>query len=383
MSGKNIAWVVVGLLVIAGVWLAFGSKASSSQAKGPVKIGVVLPLTGDAAVYGEPGRNILQMAADEINAKGGINGNKMQLIVEDGKCDGKDAANAASKLINVDHVKVIMGGFCSSESLAIEPIAAQNKVAELSFGSSSPKLTGISPYFARNYPSDAKQGTVLADIAYKDKSWKNVAFIQEQTDYALGVYSAFDEQFKTDGGKTTDEQFPTETTDFRSIVSKVQGENPDAVFLSTQTPATAARILTQMSQLGWQPKLMVADTVPGDPDTVAAQKTMLEGALTAEFGVDPNNARFKAMVDNYQKKYGKVPPYQGYAQTEYDAPYLIHDAIAAVGLDGQKVANWLHNDVKNWQGATGLVTIQSNGDPAAGHRAEVITAGKVEVYSKQ
>ncbi len=186
---KTVVWVVVALAVIGGAWLLLGNKGTANEKTtntAPLKIGVVLPLSGDAAVYGEPARNILQMAAEEINAGDGVKGQKLELIIEDGKCNGKDAANAAQKLINVDKVKVMIGGWCSSESLAIVPIAAQNKVAMLSAGSSSPKLTGINPIFARNYPSDAAQGSVLADIAYTDKGWKNVAFIQEQTDYAQG-----------------------------------------------------------------------------------------------------------------------------------------------------------------------------------------------------
>ncbi len=381
-SVKTIAWIAAGIIVIGGIWFFANQKSDGAAVTGPVKVGVVLPLSGDAAVYGEPARNIYRMAVEEINAKGGVKGQDIELVIEDGKCNGKDAASAAQKLINVDKVKAIIGGWCSSESLAIVPIARQHHVALLSAGSSSPKLTGIDPIFARNYPSDSAQGTVLADIAYTDKSWKKVAFIQEQTDYAQGVYTAFSDRFKKLGGEVTNEQFPTATTDFRTIVTKVQGQSPDAVFLSTQTPAVAARILTQINQLGWKPKLMVADVVPGDAETVTAQKDMLEGALTAEFGVNQSNSKFKTLSENYQHKFSKAMPYQGYAQTEYDAVYLMRDAVAAVGYDGQKIAQWLHTEVKDWQGATGSVTIGTNGDPKAGHRAEIIVDGKVEAYQK-
>lgn len=372
--------VIVALgLVVWGV-SSMGGKQTSNDT-GVVKIGAVLPLTGDAAVYGEPLNKVLQIAVGEINANGGINGRQVQLLVEDGKCNGQDAASAAQKLINVDGVKVIIGGFCSSESLAMVPIAAAAKVALISPGSSSPKLTNASPYFVRNYPSDSAQGAVLANIAFTDKGWKKVAFIQEQTDYAQGVQSAFSAEFTKLGGTVTNEQFPTETADFRSLVSKVKSGNPDAVFLSVQTPAVAARILTQIKQLGWKPKLMAADVVPGDPETVSKYKDILEGTLTAEFGTDATNPKFAAMIASYKTKYGEEPPYQGYAQTVYDSAYLVQGAIVAVGYDGTKVANWLHT-VKDWQGASGLVTIGANGDPVTGHRPEVISGGKVMPYAK-
>ncbi|MBI3573589.1 penicillin-binding protein activator [Candidatus Kaiserbacteria bacterium] len=366
---KSWLWVVVGIVVIGGLlWWGTSNKSVSMTDTGTTyKVGVLLPLSGDGAVYGEPARNIYQIAVDEINATGGINGKPMELVVEDSKCNGQDSANATQKLINIDKVQVIIGGFCSSESLAAVPVVAQAKVALISAGSSSPKLTAISPYFVRNYPSDSAQGSILATVAYNDKGWKKVAFMQEQTDYALGVQTAFSDAFTKLGGTVTNEQFPTETTDFRSIVSKVKGQNPDAVFVSVQTPAVATRIFTQMTQLGWKPKLMVSDTVMGDPQTVSANKGILEGALGAEFGIDATNQKFSGMIASYKAKYGAEPPYQAYAQTEYDSVFIVHDAIAAVGYDGAKIAQWLHTSVQNWQGAAGSVTIGPDGEPAAGH----------------
>jgi branched-chain amino acid transport system substrate-binding protein len=321
------------------------------------------------------------MAANEINTAGGIKGKNIQLIVEDGKCNGTDAANAAQKLINVDGVKIIIGDYCSGGTLAFVPIATAAKVAVFSPGASSPKLTGISEYFVRNYPSDSTQGSVLANIAYMDKGYKKVAFIQEQTDYALGVYNAFSGTFLKLGGTITNESFPSDTTDFRSIVSKVKGQNPDAVFISVQTPAVASRIFTQMNQLGYKPRLLVSDTIPGDPVTMLANKVILEGALAAEFGVDPSNPKFSTMLAHYKEKFGSDVPYQSYAQTYYDSVYIVAAAIEAAGYDGTAVSSWFH-EIKNWEGASGSLTIGSNGDPVAGHRGEVIVDGKAQPYSK-
>lgn len=379
---KNALWILVAIVVIGGLaWWGMNQNAPVAH-EGPYKVGAILPMTGDAAAYGEPLSKVLRIAVDEINAAGGVNGQPIELIVEDGKCNGQDAASAAQKLANVDGVEVIIGGFCSSESLAAIPVAEGAKVAMISASASSPKLTGISPYFVRNYPSDSAQGAVLAEIAYNDKGWKNVAVIQEQTDYAQGVYEAFKAKFEELGGTVTNEPFPTETSDFRSLVSKVKAKNADAVFLSPQTPAVAARIMTQMKQLNWKPSLMVADVVPGDPSTVSEYKDILEGALGAEFGVDRTNAKFNAMVAAYKAQNGDEPPYQGYAQTVYDSAFIVRDALMAVGYDGEKLAKWLRTEVKGWEGAAGLVTIGANGDPETGHRPEVIMGGEVKPYVK-
>ncbi len=376
-----IAMVVLIALVLGGFWLTGRNKAEAPGNTGPIKIGVLLPLTGEAAVYGEPGRNVLMLAAEEINTSGGINGRRIELIIEDAKCSGKDAASAAQKLINVDKVQVIIGGFCSSESLAALPVAEAAKVILFSPGSSSPDLTGKSPYFFRNYPSDATQGAVLAQVAFADKGWKKVAFIQEKLDYPLGIYKAFDAKFTELGGATVKEEFASDTTDFKTALSKLRAQKPDAIFIDTQTPAASERILKQLGDLKWKPKILVADVVPGDVSMVAKNSAALEGALAAEFGTDPNNEKFGHLLEAYKAKYGVDLPYQSYGQTEYDAVYMIKDAILAVGDNGEKIAAWSRT-VKDWMGASGLITIGADGDRASGHTAKVIKNGKVELYVK-
>ena len=302
------------------------------------------------------------------------------MIYEDGKCDGQDGADAMQKLTNVDKVQVVIGGFCSSESLAAVPITEQNKVVLLSPASSSPKLTGISHYFFRDYPSDSFQGQILAQIA-KNKNWNKVAFIQEQTDYALGIYNSFTDKFQSFGGTVTKEEFPTDTQDFKTQLSKLKIGNPNVLFIDTQTPAATVRVLKQVKDLGWKVQLMVADIVAGDPQTVSDNKDLLEGTLAAEFGTDASNTKFSNLLASYKQKYGADMPFQSYGQTEYDAVYIVRDAINAVGYDGQKIADWSRN-IKNWQGASGSITIQSNGDPTSGHRPEIITGGKVLPYTQ-
>ncbi len=379
-QGKKISWVVA-IVVILVIIMTMSSKGSTSSDTDSIKIGAMVPLTGDAAVYGEPARNIYQLAIDEINKAGGVNGKQLKLVIEDSKCTGEAAVSAAQKLINADHVRVIIGGFCSSESLAVVPVAAAAKVALFSPGSSNPSLTGISPFFFRDYPSDASQGKVLADIAYNDKGYKNVAFIQEQTDYASGIYQAFSDEFTKLGGTVTNESFPTNNTDYRSIISKVKNLKPDAFFIDTQTPAVASRIMQQAQQLQYKPAVIINDAISGDPDTVSNNAAFLEEAITAEFGIDLKNLKFQHLVSAYKEKYGVEPPYQSYAQTEYDAMFILRDALLAKGENGQKIAEWSRT-LKNWEGASGKITILPSGDRDGGHTPKSIRGGKVVPYTK-
>lgn len=129
----------------------------------------------------------------------------------------------------------------------------------------------------------------------------------------------------------------------------------------------------------WKPAFIINDATAGDTKTVAQYATLLEGAITAEFGVDPQNPKFQHFLAAYIAKYGGTElPYQSYAQTEYDAVYMLRDAIGSVGYNGEKVAVWSRT-VKDWDGASGKITIEASGDRAGGHVAKVVKNGKVEV----
>src|SRR3989344_2043090 len=338
--GSALMWVIVALVVVVGGFSILGGKGGApSTETSPIKIGVIGPLTGDAAIYGEPFRNTVQLAIDEINATGGIGGRQVEAIYEDGQCNGKEGANAAQKLVNVDKVQAIIGGVCSGETLTVVPIAEKGRVVVVSPSASSPALTGISPYFFRPYPSDASQGNVLANIAYTDKGWKKVAVIQEQVDYAVGLYKVFNQVFSGLGGKTVKEE------------------------------------------LSWKPQIILDEASAGDKETLTTYKSQLEGALTSEFIPDLSNAKLQKLMSDYKAKYGTELPYLGYMAPAYDIVYILKDGIASVGYNGEKLATWSRT-IKDWQGASGSVTISSDGDRVGGYSSEVVHDGKTEPYKK-
>ncbi len=380
--------IVVLLIAFVGIlgyqWVVYSKILNSidqEDPSSPIKIGFIAPLTGDAAVYGVPMKNIVSMAVQEINASGGIKGRMMSVIYEDDRCNAKEAANATEKLIAIDKVHLIIGSACSGATQAAVPIAAANQVAILSPAASSPDLTGISPYFFRDYPSDATQGQVLADLAYNKKQWRKVAFMQEQLPYPQGIYTAFTADFQQMGGTVVKEEFPTGQDDFKDQLGKLESQTPDAFFVDTQTPAAAQRIVTQLSDINWHPPLILSDVTAGDADTLTRNATALEGALAAEFNVDTSNPKFMHLSDAYKSDYGVDLPFPSYAQAEYDAVYLLKDGITAVGNDGEKIAAWSRS-VKNWDGASGKITIDADGDREGGHVPKMIKDGKDIPYQE-
>ena len=132
---KHIKLMVIALLCL----VITGCTITGNVTKETIRIGIIAPFTGDAAVYGQSEKNAIDLAVEEINLNGGIDGRLIEVIYEDGKCNGMDATTAAQKLINVDNVDIILGGTCSGETLAIAPLAEAPDTSVILTGYSVPR----------------------------------------------------------------------------------------------------------------------------------------------------------------------------------------------------------------------------------------------------
>src|SRR3989338_10042895 len=246
------------------------SQKQQTQPQGTYKIGVMYPLTGDGASYGLPIQRTTKIAIDEINAKGGVNGRKLEAIYEDGKCNPKDGNAAAQKLVNIDKVEVIIGGVCSGETLGAAPIAEENKVALISPSATSPDITNAGDFIFRLAPSDAFAGIVAAEYASKDLKTSKAAIISETTDYAQGLRNVFKSYFEDLGGEiVADETYNPEDTDFRTQVTKVKAANPDIIYLVPQAPQKGLLLVKQIKEAGLkQQQLLTAEVIIGQRDMI-------------------------------------------------------------------------------------------------------------------
>lgn len=252
-KGSSKIWWVAGIIVvIVLVYLGvsgglFGGKQSPTAGQ-TVKIGVVTALSGDAAAYGQEMEKIISYREQQINDAGGINGTKFQFVFEDGKCTGADAVDAFQKLVNVDGVKIILGGSCSAETLGMAPLADQDQVLLFSALSSNPKIEGIGKYTLSLSYSDSK---IATDLAKEMQGYKRIAIISEQNDYNVGVHDTFVSQLKNYPSATivADETFPKGSNDFRSILQKVKGTDPDAILLNPNVGPTAQNLLKQLAEI--------------------------------------------------------------------------------------------------------------------------------------
>jgi len=355
---KKSAWWVVGIVVLAVIAIvAVSSSGKNSSQNGPIKIGVILPLSGDAATFGEPIGNGIRLAAKQINDAGGVNGKQIDLQFEDSKCDGQAAVSAAQKLINVDGVRFIIDDVCSGDVLANASVIDSAKVLAISPGATSPKISGVSQFVFRNAPSDAGRGVAIAALVMK--SYKAPAIISEKTDYSQGLHDTYVAELTKQGMKTvSDETFGSDTTDFRSILLKVKASNPDVVFLNPQIPENLVRLATQARNIGIKAQFVASEF--NDP-TVTAAGTATEGMIIAVAPGLSQAGKGGELLAAYKTAYGTDATYPYYVGAAYDDLHLFVQGIDQVGNEPIKVRDYLHG-LKSYQGTIGTYSFDSNGD---------------------
>lgn len=203
-----------------------------------LKLGALLPTTGDLSSIGQNMPRAVRLAVDTINACGGVNGQPVELVVEDSQTDPSASAAAMTKLAEVDRVDGVVGAFASSVSSAMLPIAVRNQVMQVSPGSTSPVFTENAQrgeydgYWARTAPPDTYQAQALAQLAHA-RGFERVATVVINNDYGVGFEQEFIKSFKALGGEVVNENSPVrydpKATTFDSEASKAFGETPDAV----------------------------------------------------------------------------------------------------------------------------------------------------------
>lgn len=376
-GGRLLLGLVVAIVVIWGGFKMFGG---GPQLEGPLKIGAVLPLTGNGAAYGTPIQKAANLAVEEINAAGGIDGNPIELIWEDGKCEGEPSTTAAQKLVNIDKVSFIVGGACSSEALAMANITSPAKVLLISPSATSPDLTTEGgDYFFRLSPSDALAGSIAADYAYNELGAKKVAIIHENTDYAQGLANVFSEGFTAHGGEVAvTESFNTTDVDFRTALLKVKEAEVDVLYLAPQTPAPGTQLARQASQLGLNVPLLTGEVMIGR-DVISENATALEGMIgfEAHFDSDGQGGEFLA---KYEESAGEEAPFPSFLANMYTSIYMIKEAVEAHGLDTEEIRSWLL-DLEGYEHAAGKISFDENGDRASDYAVLQAKAGKADLLA--
>lgn len=352
---KIIIGIVVILIAVWGIWYGVNKQPKE---QGVIKIGFIGPLTGDATSFGETEKNAVEMALAKINAIGGINSRKLEVIYEDGKCGGKDAATAIQKLINIDRVKIVLGGTCSAETLGAAPIAEQNKVILFSAFASNPSITESGDYIFRNSISDLQGGKDGAAMIKE----KKIAILTENTDYSMGIREVFKEEFTNLGGEILiDEIYVPGEKDFRTYLTKVKGKNPEAIFVNPGTSSSAGGlIIKQARELNIEVPIY-GNFLLGVKDALEAAGESANGVIFFDApGFNSNNPRAVSFLNDYKLKYGD-PSSEYEAGARYDSVFIINNALKECGENSDCIKDFLYK--MDWyEGTIGKYKFDNKGD---------------------
>lgn len=334
-------------------------------------------MTGPGAKFGA--WQAAQIAVEDINREDGINGRPFKLLAEDTHCDGPTAVTAAKRLLDVSHVKFLLGGHCSPDSVPIAPIAQAHKVLMLAAITTTPKLTNAGDYVFRLSPVNLAGAEILAPYLRKTLGVKRIAIIHEETDYAAPPAERLAELFKKLGGEVVAlESFDPGMTDFRSMLLRIKRKNPDGLYLGTQAIDSGELIVRQLTELKIEMSLFGNEAVGGLARKESAENPKFNGLVYAEPVFDLSNPSTQAFISKFKKKFGTDLPYGIWTAEAYDSVTLLASLLRKYGEDVEQIKKALYQ-LKDYHGASGVLSIDKNGDGIRQYRLKRISNGVEQV----
>ncbi|HEY0426255.1 MAG TPA: ABC transporter substrate-binding protein [Pyrinomonadaceae bacterium] len=357
--------IFLAICLITSVFFSFacvqkGGDANSTGATGDtIKVGVYGDLTGQTSSFGQSTKNGVQLAVDEINAAGGVNGKKITLVVEDDQGRPEQAKTVISKLINQDKVQAVLGEVASSNSLAAAPVAQEAHIPMITPSSTNPKVTEVGDYISRVCFIDPFQGSVMAKFAANTLKAKTAAIIGDvQSDYSKGLTEFFTQEFTKQGGKIVAEQKYAQTDpDFKAQLTAIRNSNPDVIYIPGYYGQVAI-IAKQARELGMNMPLLGGDGWDSPELWKLGGDALKNAYISNHYSAENPAPEIQNFVKNYQAKFGVVP--DSLAALAYDAAKVLADAIKrAGGTDSAKLKEAI-NQTKDFAGVTGRITLDGS-----------------------
>jgi branched-chain amino acid transport system substrate-binding protein len=383
---KGHSWLTrMGIFVLAAllpVLAACGGAAATATAPPAkeVKIGVVLSLTGDNQIYGNPQKNAIQLAVDEINAAGGVPAGKLTPVIEDDGGAKDKGITAFEKLIKTDNVLAIIGPTLSNTALATDPSAQQTGVPVLGVSTTANGIVEIGDFIFRDSLAEAQVIPVTIKTAKDKLSLKKVAIIYGiDNAFTKSGYDVFKKACDDNGLQITSTQtYGANDTDYSAQLTAIKGTNPDAIIISAL--AEGANIAKQARELGIDPKVtFIGGNGLNSPAYIKNSGTAGEGTVVGaawnSANSTPENQKF---IDAYKKKYNADP--DQFAAQAYSGVYILAEALKKAGATPDRKA--IRDALVGVKGlATPLGTFSFTADRNADHPPviQTVKSGKFEI----
>lgn len=362
------------LIILLAFFFVYGCKKKNDT----IKIGVGGPMTGDQSKMGTDFKNGVSLALEEWNAKGGVLGKQLEIVLGDDQHDPKQAVSVANKMVN-EGVAGVIGHFNSSCSIPSSDIYNRAGIPMISPGSTNPMFTekGYKGVF-RVCGRDDQQGRIGAEFVTGRLKLKKVAVIHDKTTYGQGLADEFKKALGSGVEVVYYGAVVQGDKDFKSVLTSVREKAPELIFFGGIYPEMGL-LVRQAKELGIKAPFMSGD------GSIDPKFIEIAGAQAAEgtyltFSPDPKHIPTAAtFIDRYKVKYGEIGPYSIYA---YDAANILFTAIAeAKTTDGAAIIDKLHS--MEFSGAVGKIKFDAKGDVTVAPYVVWITKdGRFEEYWK-
>ena len=349
---------IVGALSLAMAGLLV--LGCSGKSEDVIKVGSIGPLSGPVAVYGVECKNGIELAVEEINAAGGVNGKMLKIVAEDDEGNPEKSVSAYKKLTTKDGIKLVIGSLTSGCTQAITQLAQAQKVLQIAPAATAPAITDAGNFIFRTCFIDPFQGTVGGKFSYETLGSRKAAVLYDiGNDYSVGLTDNFVSTFEALGGKiVAKESYATGDKDFNAQLTKIKNANPDVVYLPDYY-GTVALIAKQLRAQGINTPIVGADGWDGMNNDNAGDE-VLNGFYSNHYATDSTEGAVQKFVEAFQAKYNKVP--NAFAALGYDSVYMLKDAIAAAGsADSEAVRDALEKTDGDY--VTGHLTFDDKRNP--------------------
>jgi branched-chain amino acid transport system substrate-binding protein len=356
---KSLPARAAAILIIIASLMTF-SFACEKKKTNVIKIGAVLPITGNIAQFGNFWKQGLELALDDAVNQGLVKKENIKLIIEDGQADPRKSVDAFKKLVEIDKVVACIPA-TSGVTLALKPIANQNKIVLINASAISTEIEDAPDYVFSVIPNAKYTGYFLAETAFNKLGKRNAGVLYRDDASGKSFLDNFSKRFKELGGNIVfvDSHEPN-ATDFRTNIAKIKNaKNMDVLFVASWG-TDVAYYLRQAAELGARTQVLAYETF--------YTPKVLEIAGSSANGVIFSAPEFNAWIDEPRLKEFKEKVLKKYNQKEinyhiaghYDAMMLLIKAIAAGNHTGETIKNYLRN-IKEYDGITGVIKFDENG----------------------
>ena len=357
---KNKQLIIGSILMILIVFLSGCSTSSIQLSNQEIVIASANPMSGNSSDSGQMKVKAIQLAFDEVNRGGGINGRKLKLVVGDDASSSKEAHKLATKLAADPTVLAVIGHWNSANTIATRNVYNGAGIPVLTDSVKKIITDGTTPYIFQILPSDKSEAEKIADYSFHKLNLKKIAIIYVNNDYSIGMKDYFYERMQLLGGDITATEifFEGRTEDFTTELTKIKNSQPEGIFISGYY-IEVAKIAQQARRMGMNLPIICPNGI-NSQELIRLGGTAVEGIKFNGFfysGIKQNGSEEFAQA--FKNRYGIEP--DTFAALAYDSAQMLIQGIRKNGASREGLYQYL-SDLKGYQGVAGNVTFGENHD---------------------